>query len=201
MTLVSVLLGNSLWAAPENPAPQTPAHQEEVSPIPAKSLEDENLSFTAPDSSTTPENWHAPKPKTGQSLGFRLGMLLNPQEESKSEKISELAGFQYLFPGHRYPRCEVGVDLTNLSRALIHVSARWVLFPGNSLEPYTRLGVTHDVKPSLATVGNIDNYLLRGGVGFEDALSPRTSVRLEGEFLIGLHDTAGLITLGYSWPW
>ncbi|MCB0355743.1 MAG: hypothetical protein KDD40_01990 [Bdellovibrionales bacterium] len=165
-------------------------------------LDDENLILTQPpivNPRSTLENNY---PYT-QSFSPRIGTLVDVQNisEELGNSFHMLYGITYMFPRNRSPQLEVGADIIKNHNGQFHASKRWIINERTSFRPFYKLGVTVAAigREGLATFTNIDNYLARASVGFEDYYKRPMSFRWELELSLGLEDVFLYLNFGYSW--
>lgn len=115
--------------------------------------------------------------------------------------INYVLGFNYLLPPQTSLRWSLGADLSTVGQGHLHFAKRKVYNEKGAFRPFYEMGIMHKVVPSekMATISNVENYLLWGAVGFSDIRRPPKSVQCQIQGALGIKDFLIMVTYGYSW--
>ena len=198
-TIVLILSGGSVWASPQNQAPED---QSVPTPWPS-GPPPENMQISQPPKIHSSE---VPAPNARyyayhQQLTFRIGV---DAEASDLKSPSDIViGFQYLFPKFLSPKLEAGADLHSDGLGHVHGGARWIFNERGYFRPSLKaaLDIMLIGAEGLATFTKYDNFYLRSGGTIEYVMWNPYSIRLEIEGLIGPKETFLEGTVGISRGW
>lgn len=209
LTLVLVLsLSSIAMAAPPPPEPDLdpPTRSESA---PAEKIEatvSETIDITPvgdidsdTDVRTTSNEYFFPYRR---SISPRVGSVFNTDEYADERRLLFLAGFQYLYQSKRLKNYEAGLDLISNGTGRAHFGRRWI-HARTRFRPYSKAGAGFKLVPEdgLATVLKLENWNVRGAVGFERLLLAPLSLRCDLELVVGPSDLEMIAALGYSWAW
>ena len=119
--------------------------------------------------------------------------------DKESEILNYLLGFYWELPDRLGPKWEVGAAWTTMSLGHVNVMRKHIYNEKGAFRPFYRYGITLKIDPDeeLATASNIENYLLRVGIGLEDIIKPPRSVRMDLDMAAGEEDFWVMFHYGY----
>jgi hypothetical protein len=139
-----------------------------------------------------------------QSVFLFLGGVANVVDGSKSDDLLNFSGgFLWELPKRFSPKMEAGVTWTNADIGHVNIARKHIVNEKGAFRPFYRYGLMLKLvaDQQTSTVSNLDNYLLRAGVGLEDIVKPPRSVRMDLDLAVGQKDVWILLQYGYSWGW